>query len=134
MHQGHTKRKQVMAGSSRKTKKTFSLSQDAVHYLDTLRKQLKKPSASAVLDEILRDRIAEARLQQTAIAIRRYYDSLSDDEVVADKRWGEFAENQLPSKLFPMDGKRVPRLGENWYVRLPHDSSKKTHPTVVTAS
>jgi len=87
-----------MAGSSRKTKKTFSLSQDAVHYLDTLRKQLKKPSASAVLDEILRDRIAEARLQQTAIAIRRYYDSLSDDEVAADQRWGEFAESQFPSK------------------------------------
>jgi len=85
-----------MPRSSRKAKKTFSISQDALQYLDTLRKQLKKPSTSAVLDEILHDRMAEARLQQTAAAIRGYYDSLSDEEVAANQRWGEFAETQFP--------------------------------------
>ena len=83
-----------MASPSRKIKKTFSLSRDAARYLDNLRKQWKKPSASAVLDEILRHRIAEARLQETAIAISRYYDSLSEDEVAANRRWAEFAESR----------------------------------------
>lgn len=42
----------------------------------------------------LRKTAAQAPKDMNA-AISAYYDSLSDEELEDDKRWGEFAENQL---------------------------------------
>jgi len=79
----------------RKEKKTFSLSKEAIEYLESTRKK-KGKSSSEVLEELIRDsKLAdeEARISQN---IRHYYDSLSDEEQTENRAWGQFAESQFP--------------------------------------
>ena len=79
-----------------KQKRTFSLSQESVEYLESVRKQKKAPSTSTVLDEIIREQKLLAKRQAMSQEINDYYDSLTDEQRAEDRAWGEFAESQLP--------------------------------------
>jgi len=78
----------------RKAKKTFTLSQEAVGFLETTGKA-KRISTSQVLEELIKDKKLEAERDSISARIRSYYDSLSDAEVEDSARWGEFAESQF---------------------------------------
>ena len=84
--------------SQAKQKKTFSLSNDSLQYLEDVRKQKKAPSTSSVLDELIRERKLQAELEKTEVAMSAYYDSLSDEEQAEDTAWGKFGISQFPKE------------------------------------
>lgn len=83
---------------SRKARKTFSLSREAVRYLESLRKETKKDSMSSVLEEVIRQLQQTKELERISAAATRYYDSLSPEGIAEDRAWGDFAATQFPSK------------------------------------
>jgi len=84
--------------TARKEKKTFSLTRESVSYLESLRKQKKRRSTSAVLEELIRQQRQASEMERISASVTRYYDSLSDEEVAEDRAWGQFAETQFPSE------------------------------------
>ena len=76
---------------TKKQPRTFSLSKDVIDILERYKNERKAGSLTAAVEEIVREWTA-ARLAQQVTA---YYDSLSDEEVVQEKNWGEFSETQL---------------------------------------
>jgi len=77
----------------RREKRTFSLSAEAVAYLDALAQDYQ--SASEALDTLIREKRAETERQRVSASIRNYYDSISEDEREENRRWGEFVVSQL---------------------------------------
>jgi len=65
-------------------------------YLESVRKERKSQSMSAVLEELIRRQQRAAEMERISTSIRSYYDSLTDEEVDEDRAWGQFAETQLP--------------------------------------
>jgi hypothetical protein len=84
--------------STRKAKKTFSLSRQSVQYLEALRKERRSRSISAVLEEIICQQQQEKEVQRIAASATRYYDSLTASEIAEDRAWGDFAATQFPSE------------------------------------
>jgi hypothetical protein len=82
--------------SARKARKTFSLSRDAVSYLEAVRKQTHRESISSVLEDIIRQQRQAKELERIGASFTDYYDSLTDEEVAEDRAWGEFALTQSP--------------------------------------
>ncbi len=82
----------------RKSRKTFSLSQQAVTYLESVRKETKRVSMSSVLEDIIRQQQEAKELERISASFTRYYDSLTDEERTEDHAWGQFAETQFPTE------------------------------------
>lgn len=82
----------------RKAKRTFSLSRDVVSYLESLRKENRRPSLSAVLEEIVRREQEQKEMERISAAFTRYYDSLTPEEIAEDRAWAEFAATQFPDE------------------------------------
>ena len=81
-----------------KAKKSYTLSQDSVEFLESLCKKRKAPSVSSVLEAILQTaRRAQGRATLEG-AISDYYDSLSHEEAEELAQWGEFALAEFPSR------------------------------------
>jgi len=79
------------AKSRRKQARTFSLSEDVIEVVENYRSERRSESLTAALEEIVRDwKRAHLGAQFTA-----YYDSLSDEDVNEEKKWGEFSESQM---------------------------------------
>jgi hypothetical protein len=83
---------------SRKSRKTFSLSQEVVNYLESVRKQTKRDSMSSVLEDIIRQQQQAKEMERVSAAFSRYYDSMTEEEQSEDRAWGQFAETQFPTK------------------------------------
>jgi hypothetical protein len=86
------------SSSARKARKTFSLSRESVHYLESLRKARKGKSISSVLDDLIRQKREAEDLKRISASVTRYYDSLTPEEVAEDRAWGEFAATQFPGE------------------------------------
>ena len=84
--------------SSRKARKTFSLSRESVKYLESLRKETKKASMSAVLEDVIRRQQEAKEMDLISASVTRHYDSLNAEEIAEDRAWGEFAAAQFPDK------------------------------------
>jgi len=80
---------------TRKAKKTFTLSREAVAFLETEKHKRGRESTSLVLEELIKE-CREKGNKKIDLAITNYYDSLTDEERDENSRWGEFAENQFP--------------------------------------
>lgn len=65
-------------------------------FLESVRKKRRAQSISAVLEEILQATRREEEKANVARSTVEYYDSLSDEEVAEDERWGEFALRHFP--------------------------------------
>lgn len=90
MRNVHTKGKaNVRTVANRKRKRTFSLSVEALTYLDGLAKNCK--STSEALDRLIRERKDMAEKARVSSAIRGYYDSISERERAENLAWGELA-------------------------------------------
>ncbi len=81
-----------------KAKRTFSLSQSAVAFLEAELKANRKDSLSAVLEEIIRRHQERKEMERVSASITRYYDSISDEERAENLAWAEVAETQFPSE------------------------------------
>ena len=92
---GSTKGRMARPASARKQRKTFTLSRQAIGYLEAARKEARSPSTSAVLEQIIRERQQQRERQRTNAAITRYYDSLTAEEREENRLWGEFSEDQI---------------------------------------
>jgi hypothetical protein len=90
MQNGHTRSKRrVTTAARRKLKRTFSLSAEALAYLDGLAKDYK--STSEALDRLIHERKALAEKARISAGIRNYYDSISDEQRAENLVWGELA-------------------------------------------
>jgi hypothetical protein len=84
-----------MGSALRKQRRSFTLSRESVEYLEQEQKQRKAPSASSVLDEILRERRRERERQKLEASMVAYYDSITDEERTENRTWGAFGESQI---------------------------------------
>ncbi|HEX3739042.1 MAG TPA: hypothetical protein VHV29_04885 [Terriglobales bacterium] len=84
--------------TSRKEKRTFSLSRESLHFLESMRKKQKRASVSAVLDELIAQQRRSQEADRISASIASYYNSLTDNEVTEDRLWGQFAETQFPDE------------------------------------
>ena len=89
-----------MAGSAseRKQRRTFTLSRQAIGYLEVARKEARSPSTSAVLEQIIRERQQQHERRRVNAAITGYYDSLTAEEREENRLWGEFSEDQIAAE------------------------------------
>ena len=83
------------ARTAGKAKKTFSLSREAMSYLESVRRN-KRVSMSSVLEDIIRQQHQLREMERISASMTRYYDSISDEERAENRAWGEFAESQFP--------------------------------------
>ncbi len=84
--------------NARKARKTFSLSQETVRYLESLRKERKKHSMSSVLEDVIQQLQETKEMERISASVTRYYDSLSTEEIAEDRAWGDFAATQFPGE------------------------------------
>ena len=83
---------------NRKARKTFSLSRQAVTYLESVRKETKRISMSSVLEDIIRAQQEAKEVERISASFTRYYDSLTEAEIAENRSWGQFAETQFPTE------------------------------------
>ncbi len=79
-----------------KAKKSYTLTPETVAFLESMRRKRRAESVSAILEEILQEVRREhdrALLERT---VSDYYSSLTDQEVVEQSKWGDFAMAQFP--------------------------------------
>jgi hypothetical protein len=94
MANGHTSgRANAGKNPRRRVKRTFSLSVEALAYLDGLAKEHK--STSEALDRLIREKKALAEKARVSADIRKYYDSISDEQRAENLAWGELAASHL---------------------------------------
>lgn len=79
------------ATARKKQPKTFSLADDVLGTLEAYRKKHKLESLTAALEQIVR----EWNKTEFTAEVTAYYDSLSDQEVQKDEKWGKFSESQM---------------------------------------
>ena len=84
--------------ATQKQKKTYSLSRESIRFVEAIQKERKIDSASAALDELLRERKQAREMEQTSAAITKYYDSLTERDMEEDRAWGKAAESQFPAE------------------------------------
>ena len=79
-----------------KERRTYTLSREAVSILKAEQRKRHARSASAALEELLKDRRRQEEMAAVAVSISNYYDSLSEDEITEGRLWGQFSESQFP--------------------------------------
>ena len=82
--------------TSRKAKKSYTLSVESVEFLDAMRKRRRAPSVSSVLEEILQGVRRQQGLAVLDRAVADYYSALSPEDTEEQKKWGEFALREFP--------------------------------------
>ena len=85
-----------MASGLRKQRRSFTLSPQSIAYLEIEKRRRQADSTSAVLDDILRERLKEKEREKIGASIAAYYDSLSDDQVAENQQWARLSESQFP--------------------------------------
>ena len=80
---------------SRKRRKTYTLSSEAIAIIEAERRQRKIASASSALEELLKERRRQKQMAVIRQSISNYYDSLSSEELGEQQLWGEFSESQF---------------------------------------
>ena len=53
---------------------------------------------SAVLEEVIRQQQEIKELERISASAKRYYDSLTPEEIAEDRDWGDFAAASFPSE------------------------------------
>lgn len=79
----------------RKAKKSFTLSLRSVAFLETMKARRKAASVSSVLEEILQAAQREHGRLSIGQAVSDYYSSLSEEELIEQAEWGEFALGEV---------------------------------------
>src|ERR1700683_4424536 len=80
-------------GTARKGKRTFSLSMEALAYLNVLAKNHR--STSEALDKLIREKKEEEEKERGRAKIRGYYYLIDEKERAENLAWGEFVQSHL---------------------------------------
>jgi hypothetical protein len=89
----HASGRSVLGRRAPKSKRTFSLSPEALAYLDTLAKDY--PSVSEALDVLIQGQKQQEEKERSSASIRHYYDAIGDEEREENRAWGEFVAASL---------------------------------------
>src|ERR1039458_7570470 len=81
----------TMQATTRKMKKSFTLTPESVAFLGETRQRRRAASDSEALDLLLRELMLEAKRQELEAATKEYYDTASDEEL-AEQREGRSEE------------------------------------------
>jgi len=94
-HKGpkHPSGQSPLGRSAPKGKRTFSLSPEALAYLDTLAKDYR--SVSEALDVLIQRQKRQEEKERSSASIRHYYDAIGDEEREENRAWGEFVAANL---------------------------------------
>jgi hypothetical protein len=84
-----------MARVARKEKKTYSLSRESIEFVERVKRERRRESASSALEELIQEKKMEAERSRMDASISSYYDSLTDEDREQNRAWGAFAESQL---------------------------------------
>ena len=79
-----------------KQRKSYTLSPEAVAFLEVMRKKRKAASTSAILEEILQGVRRGQERASVEEAVDNYYSSLTDSEAAEQSLWGDFALQEFP--------------------------------------
>ena len=85
----------ITTKSTRKAKKSFSISPESESFIRKTREERGAGSESEALDLLLRELMAIQQRREIEAAYTDYYDSLTDRDVAEEREWGTFAETQL---------------------------------------
>jgi predicted ribosome quality control (RQC) complex YloA/Tae2 family protein len=77
----------------RKEKQTFSLSREALDYLNSLAKRYS--SRSEALEALICRHKEHQERKKISAGIRDYYDSISEEERAENRAWGDFVVANL---------------------------------------
>lgn len=79
----------TMQATTRKMKRSFTLSPEAVAYVGRTRQKRGASSDSEALDLLIREAMLEAKRQEIDVAYKEYYDTASDAELAEQREWAE---------------------------------------------
>jgi hypothetical protein len=79
----------TMQATSRKMKRSFTLTPEVVAFVGETRQKRGAGSDSEALDLLLREAMLEAKRQEIDAACKEYYDSASDEELAEQREWAE---------------------------------------------
>lgn len=81
-----------------KTRLTLSLEENTVQFLHRRRAQVKAPSLSACVEDLVAACKRQAETEELNAQTAAYYDSISDEERAENKAWGQIAEREFIGK------------------------------------
>src|ERR1700685_1565067 len=81
--------------STRKIRRTFTLSPETDAYIKKQTRAHKLGSHSAFLDQLVLEKAQEQQLADIDAEVTAYYDSLTPEQIEEDRAWGEFAGSHL---------------------------------------
>jgi hypothetical protein len=81
-----------------KQKRSYTLSEESVRFLDRMKRTRRARSVSAVLDEVLRDVAKASHARALDQAVDTYYSSIPAESRAEDELWGQFALQQFPAE------------------------------------
>jgi hypothetical protein len=79
----------TMQATSRKMKRSFTLTPEVVQFVGETRQKRGAGSDSEALDLLLREAMLETKRQELDAACKEYYDSASDEELAEQREWAE---------------------------------------------
>ena len=75
--------------TSRKLKRSLTLSVEVVAFVDEMRQKRGANSESEAVDQLLREAMLESKRQELELACKEYYDTASDEELAEQREWAE---------------------------------------------
>jgi len=81
----------TIQANSRRVKKSFTLAPDVLAFVVETRRKRKTGSDSEALNLLLKEQMMEAKLREIDAAIKEYYDTASDAELLESAEWAEMA-------------------------------------------
>jgi hypothetical protein len=84
-----------MQATSRKIKRSFTLTPESVAFVAEARQRRQASSDSEALDLLLREAMLEVKRQELDAGIKAYYDSITDEERQEQLNW---AVNTAPNQ------------------------------------
>lgn len=84
-----------MAKSTRKERRTFTLSREAIHYIDEIRREQRIESASSALENLIEESRRRRKLARLAASVTDYYSSLSEAQQEEERDWGKFSDSEF---------------------------------------
>lgn len=81
----------TMQATTRRIKKSFTLTPESLAFLSETRMRRNAGSDSEALDLLLGELTVEAKRQRIDAAYKEYYDTASDEELAEQQEWAEMA-------------------------------------------
>ncbi len=82
-------KKAAQAGRGPKLRKTFSLSRNALAYLEGIKRSRGAQSLTAALETLVQEQQQREALERLNQEISAYYDSLTQEEMEEQRAWAE---------------------------------------------